>query len=130
VLDVKILKLMFKEEFRLQASFFNRSYFPFSSLAIILFTFIMGASLPMLRRVVAIDEMLLVAHWILLFYGLGVGGFAMFADSILQRRFGSVSLLLSSGYTLPIRFLRLFFLFYIKDTLSFTSSPILPMFWD
>jgi hypothetical protein len=33
VLDVKILKLMFKEEFRLQASFFNRSYFLFSALA-------------------------------------------------------------------------------------------------
>jgi len=118
---------MFKEEFRLHASFFNRSYFPFSSLTIILFTFIMGASLPMLRRVVAIDEMILVANWILLFYGLGVGGFAMFADRILQRRFGSVSLLLGIGYTLPIRFVRLFFLFYIKDILYYIFFTILPM---
>jgi len=127
MLDVKILKLMFKEEFRLHASFFNRSFFPFSSLAIILFTFIMGASLPMLRRVVAIDDMLVVAQWILLFYGLGVGGFAMFADRILERRFGSVSLLLTSSYTLPIRFIRLFFLFYIKDTLYYIFFTILPM---
>ncbi len=93
---------MFKEEFRLQASFFNRSYFLFSSLTIVLFTFIMGATLPMLRRAVAIDDLLLVAHWVLLFYGLGVGGFAMFGDRILERRFGSVSLLLASGYTLPM----------------------------
>ncbi|MBU4221550.1 MAG: hypothetical protein KKD46_06860 [Euryarchaeota archaeon] len=75
MLDLNILKLMFKEEFRLQASFFNRSYFLFSSLTIVLFTFIMGATLPMLRHAVAIDDLLLVAHWVLLFYGLGVGGF-------------------------------------------------------
>jgi hypothetical protein len=71
--------------------------------------------------------MIIVANWILLFYGLGVGGFAMFADRILERRFGSVSLLLSSGYTLPIRFMRLFFLFYIKDTLYYIFFTILPM---
>lgn len=118
---------MFKEEFRLQASFFNRSYFLFSSLNIVLFTFIMGATLPMLRRAVAIDDLLLLAHWVLLFYGLSVGGFAMFGDRILERRFGSVSLLLSSGYTLPIRFRRLFFLFYIKDTLYYIFFTILPM---
>lgn len=127
MLDLNILKLMFKEEFRLQASFFNRSYFLFSSLTIVLFTFIMGATLPMLRRAVAIDDLLLVAHWVLLFYGLGVGGFAMFGDRILERRFGSVSLLLGSGYTLPIRFRRLFFLFYIKDTLYYVFFTILPM---
>lgn len=127
MLDVNILKLMFKEEFRLQASFFNRSYFLFSSLTIVLFTFIMGATLPMLRRAVGIDDLLLVAHWVLLFYGLGVGGFAMFGDRILERRFGSVSLLLASGYTLPIRFRRLFFLFYIKDTLYYIFFTILPM---
>lgn len=127
MLDVNILKLMFKEEFRLQASFFNRSYFLISSLTIVLFTFIMGATLPMLRRAVSIDDLLLVAHWVLLFYGLGVGGFAMFGDRILERRFGSVSLLLGSGYTLPIRFRRLFFLFYIKDTLYYVFFTILPM---
>jgi len=118
---------MFREEFRLQASFFNRSYFLFSSLTIVLFTFIMGATLPMLRRALAIDDLLLLAHWVLLFYGLSVGGFAMFGDRILERRFGSVSLLLSSGYTLPIRFRRLFFLFYIKDTLYYIFFTILPM---
>lgn len=127
MLDVNILKLMFKEEFRLQASFFNRSYFLFSSLTIVLFTFIMGATLPLLRRAVAIDDLLLVAHWVLLFYGLSVGGFAMFGDRILERRFGSVSLLLGSGYTLPIRFRRLFLLFYIKDTLYYVFFTILPM---
>ncbi len=127
MLDVKILKLMFKEEFRLQASFFNRSYFLFSSLTIILFTFIMGATLPMLRRAEAIDDILIVAHWVLLFYGLGVGGFAMFGERIMERRFGSVSLLLASGYTLPLRFRRLFFLFYIKDTLYYIFFTILPM---
>ncbi len=127
MLDLKILKLMFREEFRLQASFFNRSYFLFSSLTIVIFTFIMGATLPMLRRAVAIDDMLLVAHWVLLFYGLSVGGFAMFGDRILERRFGSVSLLLGSGYTLPIRFRRLFLLFYIKDTIYYIFFTILPM---
>src|SRR3989304_94014 len=127
MLDVKILKLMFKEEFRLQASFFNRSYFLFSSLTIVLFTFIMGATLPMLRRAVTIDDMILVAHWVLLFYGLSVGGFAMFGDRILERRFGSVSLLLGSGYTLPIGFRRVFLLFYIKDTLYYVFFTILPM---
>lgn len=127
MLDVNILKLMFKEEFRLQASFFNRSYFLFSSLTIVLFTFILGATLPMLRRAVAIDDLLLVAHWVLLFYGLSVGGFAMFGDRILERRFGSVSLLMGSGYTLPIRFRRLFLLFYIKDTIYYIFFTIIPM---
>jgi hypothetical protein len=127
MLDLNILKLMFKEEFRLQASFFNRSYFLFSSLTIVLFTFIMGATIPMLRRAVAIDDLLLVAHWVLLFYGLSVGGFAMFGDRILERRFGSVSLLVGSGYILPIRFRRLFLLFYIKDTLYYVFFTILPM---
>ncbi len=125
--DLKILDLMFKEEFRLQASFFNRSYFLFSSLVIVLFTFIMGATLPMLRRALAIDDMLLAAHWVLLFYGLGVGGFAMFGERVLERRFGSVSLLMGSGYTLPLSFRRLFFLFYIKDTLYYIFFTILPM---
>ena len=119
MLDAKILKLMFKEEFRLQASFFNRSYFLTSSFVLILFTFIMGLSLPMLRQAVEIDDMLLVAHWIILFYGLAVGGFALFGERILERRFGSISLLLGSGDTLPIRHRRLFFLFYIKDTMYY-----------
>jgi hypothetical protein len=127
MLDMTILKLMLKEEIRLQASFFNRSYFLLSSVVIILFTFILGASLPMLRRAVAIDDMLLVAHWILLFYGFGVGGFALFGERILERRFGSVSLLLGSGYTLPLRFRRLYILFYIKDTLYYVFVTILPM---
>ncbi|HIH44556.1 MAG TPA: hypothetical protein HA257_05630 [Candidatus Methanoperedenaceae archaeon] len=125
--NLKILALMFREEFRLQASFFNRTYVLTSAIAIVLFTFIMGLSLPMLRRVVAMEDMLLVAHWVLLFYGLGVGGFALFGDRILERRFGSVSLLLGSGYTLPVRFRRLFFLFYIKDTLYYVFLTILPM---
>ena len=127
MLDAKILKLMFKEEFRLQASFFNRSYFLTSSFVLILFTFIMGLSLPMLRQAVEIDDMLLVVHWIMLFYGLGVGGFALFGERILERRFGSISLLLGSGYTLPIRHRRLFFLFYIKDTMYYILLTILPM---
>ena len=118
---------MFKEEFRLQASFFNRSYFLFLSLTIFLFTFIIGATLPMLRRAAGIDDMLLVAHWVLLFYGLSVGGFAIFKDRILERRFGSVTLLLSCGYTLPIRFRRLFLLLYIKDTIYYIFFTILPM---
>jgi len=127
MLDLKILKLMLKEEFRLQASFFNRSYFLSSSLAIILFTFIMGASLPSLKSAVAINDILLIAHWVLLFYGLSVGGFALFGDRILERRFGSISLLLGIGYTLPLRFRRLFLLFYIKDTIYYVFFTILPM---
>ncbi|MCG7848424.1 MAG: hypothetical protein MIO93_04505 [ANME-2 cluster archaeon] len=127
MLDANILKLMFKEEFRLQASFFNRSYFLTSSLVLVLFTFIMGLSLPMLRRAIEIDDMLLVTHWVMLFYGLGVGGFALFGERILERRFGSISLLLGSGYTLPIRHRRLFFLFYIKDILYYILLTILPM---
>ncbi|VVB84264.1 Uncharacterised protein [uncultured archaeon] len=127
MLDLKILKLMLKEEFRLQASFFNSSYFLASSLAIILFTFIMGASLPMLQRTVAINDILLISHWVLLFYGLSVGGFALFGDRIPERRFGSISLLLGSGYTLPLRFRRLFLLFYIKDTIYYVFFTILPM---
>jgi hypothetical protein len=127
MLDLIILRLMFKEEFRLQASFFNRSYFLVSSLVLVLFTFIMGLSLPLLRRGVAVDDLVLAAHWIMLFYGLGVGGFALFGDRILERRFGSVSLMLGAGYTLPIRFRRLFLLFYIKDTLYYILFSILPM---
>ncbi len=127
MLNLIILHLMFKEEFRLQASFFNLSYFLVSSLLLVLFTFIMGLSLPLLRRGVAVDDLVLVAHWIMLFYGLGVGGFALFGDRILERRFGSVSLMLGSGYTLPIRFRRLFLLFYIKDTLYYIIFSILPM---
>lgn len=127
MLDVTILKLMLKEEFRLQASFFNRSYFLASSLVIMLFAFIMGLSIPMLKRVVAMDDILLVVHWIILFYGLGVGGFALFADRVLERRFGSISLLLGSGYTLPIHFRRLFFIFYIKDALYYIFLTILPI---
>ncbi|MDF1532355.1 MAG: hypothetical protein P1P72_08590 [ANME-2 cluster archaeon] len=127
MLDAKILTLMFREEFRLQASFFNRSYFLTSSVVLILFTFIMGLSLPMLRRAVEMNDMLLVAHWVMLCYGLGVGGFALFGDRILERRFGSISLLLGSGYTLPIRHRRLFFLFYIKDVLYYILLTILPM---
>lgn len=127
MIDAKILTLMFREEFRLQASFFNRSYFLTSSLVLILFTFIIGLSLPMLRRAVDIDDMVLVTHWVMLFYGLGVGGFAFFGDRILERRFGSISLLLGSGYTLPIRHRRLFLLFYIKDVLYYIFFTILPM---
>lgn len=127
MLDLNILRLMFKEEFRLQASFFNRSYFLASSIVLTLFTLIMGLSLPLLHSAMAVEDMLLVTHWILLFYGFGVGGFALFGDRILERRFGSVSLMLGTGYTLPIRFRRLFLLFYIKDTLYYILLTILPM---
>ncbi|HEY9245493.1 MAG TPA: hypothetical protein VIO11_01475 [Candidatus Methanoperedens sp.] len=127
MLDLKILVLMFKEEFRLHASFFNRSHLCISSLAIMLFTFIMGLSLPGLRHVVATGDMLLVVHWVIFFYGLGTGGFAFFGKRFIERRFGSISLLLGSGSTLPVRFKRLFFIFYLKDTIYYIIFTILPM---
>lgn len=127
MLDLKILGLMFKEEYRLQQSFFSQSYFLASTLVLMAFTFIMGVSLPMLRRAIPIDDLLLVAHWIILFYGLAVGGFALMGDRVLERRFGSVSMIWGTAHTLPITFKRLFALFYVKDTLYYIFLTILPM---
>jgi hypothetical protein len=59
-------------------------------------------------------------------FGLGVGGLGLFIGEILERRFGSINLLLGSGRILPVTNRSLVGAFFIKDAAFYLLFNILP----
>ncbi len=122
-----LMKAMFKEEFRLQASYSSaRSTMTFPVMLVAL-SFIVAVSLPALESEVSMERMLYMVHSVVLLYGLAVGAFAFLGREMMERRWGHATFLLSIPQTLPISFKTTFLVFYLKDLLYYIFMTLLPL---
>ena len=122
-----LMKAMFKEEFRLQASYSSAISTMTFPIMLIALSFIMAISLPALESEVSMDRMLYMVHMVILLYGMAVGAFAFLGREMMERRWGHATFLLAVPQTLPISFKRTFLVFYLKDLLYYIFMTLLPL---
>jgi hypothetical protein len=94
---------------------------------ILAFSLIISLASKQLLTTTPLDQVYLILHLLLFVYGLAVGGFALFGESIANRRFGQVSLLLQTPILLPVRFRTMFLAFYVKDVIYYILYTIIPL---
>ncbi|UCC93461.1 MAG: hypothetical protein JSW25_01995, partial [Thermoplasmata archaeon] len=121
------MKAMFKEEFRLQASYSSAISTMTFPVMLIGLSFIVAVSLPALESEVSMDRMLYMVHTVILLYGMAVGAFAFLGREMMERRWGHATFLLAVPQTLPISFKTTFLVFYLKDLLYYVFMTLLPL---
>jgi len=122
-----LMKAMFKEEFRLQASYSSAISTMTFPVMLVGLSFIVGISLPALESEISTGRMLYMVHTVILLYGLAVGAFAFLGREMMERRWGHASFLLSIPQTLPVSFKYTFLVFYLKDLLYYIFMTLLPL---
>lgn len=122
-----LVRLMILEEFRMNAAMIGRAQFIFFPVLIMIFALILSISAPVLLKSMSLYQIYLIFHGIFLLYGLGIGGFALFGESIAERRFGNLNLLLESPTIQPIGFQDVFLVFYIKDVIYYILFSMVPI---
>ena len=122
-----LMKAMFKEEFRLQASYSSAISTMTFPVMLIGLSFIVAVSLPALESEVSMDRMLYMVHTVILLYGMAVGAFAFLGREMMERRWGHATFLLAAPQTLPISFKTTFLVFYLKDLLYYIFMTLLPL---
>ncbi|MCK4970116.1 MAG: hypothetical protein KAS77_06305, partial [Thermoplasmata archaeon] len=122
-----LMKAMFKEEFRLQASYSSAISTMTFPVMLIGLSFIVAVSLPALESEVSTDRMLYMVHTVILLYGMAVGAFAFLGREMMERRWGHATFLLAAPQTLPISFKTTFLVFYLKDLLYYIFMTLLPL---
>ena len=105
---LQMIKLMILEEYRMNAAMIGKTQFIFFPIIITFFALVLSISAPALLTSMSLHQIYLIFHLIILIYGLGIGGFALFGDSIAERRFGQLSLLLETPILQPINFNTIF----------------------
>ena len=118
---------MMSEEMRLNAGMIGRVQFMLFPAMILIFSLILALASKQLLLATTMDQMYLILHLLLFAYGLGVGGFALFGESIANRRFGQITLLLQTPTLLPMRFRTVFQAFYVKDIIYYLLYTIIPL---
>ena len=126
-MPMKILKTMIKEEWRIHANIFGNLMFAFFPLLIGIGTFVVALFVPYLKTILTVKQMLLLAHYLFLLIGVGIGAFGLFAREFMNRRFGQASLIAYSSRTLPVSERAIFFNFIIKDVIYYLMLWIIPI---
>jgi len=124
---MKILKTMMKEEWRVHANLFGGAMFAFFPLLIGIGTFAASLFLPYLRTIIPDRQMLLLAHYLFILLGVGIGAFGLFGREVMNRRFGQASLIAYSSRTLPVSERTIFLNFIIKDVIYYLFLWIIPI---
>lgn len=122
-----LMRAMFKEEFRLQASYSSRVSTMTFPVMLVALSFIIAVSLPALEDEISTERIIYMVHATILLYGLAVGAFAFLGREMMERRWGHASFLLSSPQTLPISFKTTFLVFYLKDLIYYILMTLLPL---
>jgi hypothetical protein len=118
---------MIIEEYRMHAAMIGRFQFMFFPVLITIFALVISISAPVLLETLPLHQIYLMFHMVILVYGLGIGGFALFGDSIAERRFGQLYLLLETPTIQPIDFNTIFLVFYIKDVIYYILFSLVPI---
>ena len=127
VRQLRLVRLMMSEEMRLNSGMIGRAQFMMFPAMILIFSLILALASKQLLVSTTMDQMYLILHVLLFAYGLGVGGFALFGESIANRRFGQITLLLQTPTLLPLRFRTMFMAFYVKDVIYYLLYTIIPL---
>lgn len=125
-LSLKLFVLFIKEEFRAQSSMF-RSPFLMYPLFIFALAGLMGLMLLPMRMSLSKFELVTLGESAVFMAGMLVGGMGMFMDMILEKRMGSVRMMLSMPSTLPVSYKEFFAYFYFKDMLYYLLMNVLPV---
>lgn len=125
--NLKIVRLMLIEERRLNAVMIGQAQFLLFPVMILFMSFVIGMASKQMLKSIPMGQVYLILHSIILVYGLGVGGFALFGERIAERRMGEVSMLLETPRIHPITFKTAFLAFYIKDTIYYMLYSIIPL---
>lgn len=125
--DLKIIRLMLSEERRLNSAVIGQAQFLMFPVLILFMSLVIAISSKQLLRTMAMDQVYVILHSIILIYGLGIGGFALFGERMAERRVGEVSMLLETPAIQPVSFKEVFFSFYVKDIIYYILYSILPL---
>lgn len=125
--DLKIIRLMLSEERRMNSAVIGKAQFLMFPVLILFMSLVIAISSKQLLRAMPMDQMYLILHSIMLIYGLGVGGFALFGERMAERRVGEVALLLETPTIQPVSFKEIFFSFYVKDIIYYLLYSIIPL---
>lgn len=125
--DLKLIRLMLSEERRMNSAIIGKAQFLMFPVLILFMSLVIALSSSQLLRAIPTEQMYLILHSIILIYGLGVGGFALFGERIAERRVGEVSALLETPMIHPISFKEAFFAFYVKDIIYYLLYSIIPL---
>ncbi|HEY3274175.1 MAG TPA: hypothetical protein VGJ92_10450 [Methanocella sp.] len=125
-LSPKLFILFIKEEFRAQSSMFHSSFLMYP-LFIFVLAGLMGLMLLPMKMSLSKFELVTLGEAGVFMAGMLVGGMGMFMDMILEKRMGSVRMLLSTPATLPVAYKEFFAYFYFKDMLYYMLMDVLPV---
>jgi len=125
--NLRIIRLMLSEERRLNSAMIGKVQFLMFPMMILFMSFVLALSSKQLLREMPMDKMYTILHSIILIYGIGVGGFALFGERIAQKRFGEVTMLLETPTIQPIDFRSMFLNFYVKDIIYYILYSIIPL---
>jgi hypothetical protein len=118
---------MMSEERRMNAAMIGDMQFLLFPFMILAMSLVLSLASKQLLRSMAADDVYIVLHSVVLLYGLGVGGFALFGNRIAEKRMGELSLLLQTPTLLPVSFKSLFLTFYVKDIIYYLVYSIVPL---
>ena len=121
-----ILRNMIKEEWRIHSSLFGGSMFALFPVVLTVLAFFGSLMFPILSYVMPVRQMLTIAQYTFLLFGLSVGSFGLFGREVMNRRFGHASLLAYSSRTLPVSDRSILANFLVKDVLYYFVLWILP----
>jgi len=125
--NLRIIRLMLSEERRLNSAMIGKVQFLMFPMMILFMSFVLALSSKQLLREMPMNQMYTILHSIILIYGIGVGGFALFGERIAQKRFGEVTMLLETPTIQPIDFRSMFLNFYVKDIIYYILYSIIPL---
>jgi hypothetical protein len=123
---LEMFRSMIKEEWRIHSSLFGGTMFALFPFILLSIAFIGSMLLPSLTKVIPLSQMFLVMQYSFVLLGLSVGSFGLFGKEIMNRRFGSASLLAYSSRTLPVSEKIIFLNFFIKDIVYYFFLWVLP----
>ncbi|VVB74465.1 Uncharacterised protein [Candidatus Tiddalikarchaeum anstoanum] len=122
----ELLKSMIKEEWRIHTTIFGGVMFALFPLLIATYSFLGCLFYPLFLTILPVKQLILIVHYLFVFFGLSIGGFGLLGREFMNRRFGQASLLAYSSRTLPVSEKFIFLNFFIKDVLYYFALWILP----
>ncbi|OPY34263.1 MAG: hypothetical protein A4E32_00535 [Methanomassiliicoccales archaeon PtaU1.Bin124] len=124
---LSLVRFSMLEEYRLNAGMVGRIQFLMFPAMILIMSFVLALASKQLLRAFPLDQAYLMLHAVMMVYGLGVGGFALFGDAIVNRRFGQMTLLIATPSINPVSYRSLFGAFYVKDVIYYELYTIAPL---
>ena len=124
---LKLVRLSMLEEYRLNSGMVGKLQFLMFPAMILAMAFVLALASKQLLRTFPLDQAYFMLHAVIMAYGLGVGGFALFGDAIVNRRFGQMTLLIATPSIHPVSYRSLFGAFYVKDVIYYLLYTIIPL---